>query len=260
MQFVHNLGFATLQFLNIFYEALYFTYQCLFKLFTKHSYNSATKDILLKQIYFTSIQVLPLITFIGVVFGVLIVALIVRLGLEYGLKDHIGSLIIHIILNEFAPLTTVFLIALRSGAAITSEIAVMKVSHELDTLKNFQINLIEYLFLPRIIAGIISVIMLCTILAIVMLLSGYLYLLLFYEVGLDLYVRTLIHAININDFYLLFFKSLLFGLFVTLIPIYSGLKTSMNYTGIPVAVLNGMVRVIVAITTIEVISLLIVYL
>jgi len=260
MQFVENLGSLTLRFLNIFYEALYFTYQCLFKLFLRKSYNSATKDILLKQIYFTAIEILPLISLIGTVFGVLIVALIVRLGLEYGLKDHIGTLIVHIILNEFAPLATVFLIALRSGAAITTEIAVMKVSHELNTLKSLDINLIEYLFLPRILAGIISVLLLCTTLAIIMLFSGYLYLLLFYEVGLDLYVRTLIHIININDFYLLFFKSLLFGLFVTLIPIYSGLKTTMSYTGIPIAVLNGMVRLIIAITTIEVVSLLIIYL
>ncbi len=179
MQFVENIGFATLRFLNIFYESFYFTYQCLIKLFKKNSYNSATKDILVKQIYFTSVETLPLLLLIGTIFGSIITALIVNLAFEYGLKDHIGTLIINIIVNEFAPLATVVIIALRSGAAISTEIAVMKVSNELNTLKAFDINIIEYLFLPRIISGIISVVLLSFVLSIIMLFSGYLYLLFF---------------------------------------------------------------------------------
>lgn len=260
MHFAQSLGEVTLRFLNIFYEALYFAYQCLYKLFNKNSYNSATQDILIKQIYFTAVQVLPLLFLLGIVFGTIIVALIVHFALDYGLKDHIGTFVIRIILNEVAPLTTVLLVALRSGAAINTEIAVMKVSNELNTLKAFNIDIIEYLFLPRIIAGIISLVMLASLLSIIMLLSGYIYLFFFFETGADLYIRTLINAISIVDFVLLFAKSLLFGFFATLVPIYSGLGTSMTYTGIPIAVLNGMVKLIIAIMSIEVILLLIQYL
>ena len=260
MHFAQSLGEVTLRFLNIFYEALYFAYQCLYKLFNKNSYNSATQDILIKQIYFTAVQVLPLLFLLGIVFGTIIVALIVHFALDYGLKDHIGTFVIRIILNEAAPLTTVLLVALRSGAAINTEIAVMKVSNELNTLKAFNIDIIEYLFLPRIIAGIISLVMLASLLSIIMLLSGYIYLFFFFETGADLYIRTLINAISIDDFALLFAKSLLFGFFATLVPIYSGLGTSMTYTGIPIAVLNGMVKLIIAIMSIEVILLLIQYL
>jgi phospholipid/cholesterol/gamma-HCH transport system permease protein len=78
MAFVEKLGTSTLTFLNIFYEALYFGYQCLFKLLHKRSYNSATQDILIKQIYFTAVQVLPLLFLIGVISGIVIVALIVN--------------------------------------------------------------------------------------------------------------------------------------------------------------------------------------
>lgn len=258
--FIENLGSKTLHIISILYEALFFTYQCLFKLLRQKSYNSATFDILIKQIYFTAVQALPILIFIGFVFGAVLIALIVHLALDYGLKDHIGSLIITLILNEFAPLITVLFVALRSGAAINTEIAVMKVSRELDTLQAFHIDIIEYLFLPRILAGMISLILLASLLSIIMLFSGYLYLLLFFETGLDLFIRTLMHAISIDDLILFFTKSLLFGFFVTLIPIYSGLNTVMAYTGIPIAVLNGMVKLIIAIMSIEVILLLIQYL
>jgi len=173
-----------------FYKALYFAYECFFKLFSKKSYNVASLDILIKQIYFTSVQLLPLLFFVGLVFGAIFVSLIVRFALDYALKDHIGTITISLVFNQFAPLMTVLLLALRSGAAINTEIAVMKVSKELNTLRAFNIDVIVYLFLPRIIAGIISTILLASFLSIVMFLSGYLYLLIFFEVGLDLYIRA----------------------------------------------------------------------
>lgn len=259
IQLTQSLGEVSLRFLNIFYEALYFAYQCLHKLVQKRSYNSAMREILVKQIYFTAIQVLPLILFIGIILGTILIPTIVHFSLEYALKDHIGTFIIHIILNELAPLSLVLLIALRSGAAINTEISVMKVSNELNTLKSFNINIIEYLFLPRILAGIISVTLLTFLLSIIILLSGYIYLFFFFKAGADLYIRTLIHAISMNDFLMLFIKSILFGFFATLIPIYSALGSSKSYTGIPIAVLNGMVKLIIAIISIEVILLLIQY-
>jgi len=257
--FVENIGRKTISVFNIYYEALFFTYQCLFKLLSRKSYNSATFDIFIKQIYFTAVQVLPMLSFIGFIFGAILIALIVHLAFDYALKDHIGSIIITLVLNEFAPLMTVLLLALRSGTAVNTEIAVMKVSKELNTLHAFKIDIIEYLFLPRIIAGVISTILLASFLSIIMLFSGYLYLLLFFETGSDLYIRTLMHAISMDNFTLFFIKNLFFGFFVILIPIYSGLKTSMSYTGIPIAVLNGMVKLIIAIISIEVILLLIQY-
>jgi len=256
---IEQLGLRAINLFNIFYEALYFTYQCLFKLFSRKSYNSATLDILIKQIYFTSIQILPMLTFIGLLMGTVSIALIVHFALDYGLKGHIGGIVITLILNEFAPLMTVLLLALRSGTAINTEIAVMKVSKELNTLRAFKVGIIEYLFLPRIISGVISTLLLASFLTITMLISGYLYLLIFFETGLELYVRTLIQALSMHDLFLFFIKNILFGFFVILIPIYSGLNTSMSYTGIPIAVLNGMVKLIIAIISIEVIVLIIQY-
>jgi len=256
---IEQLGLRSINVFNIFYEALDFTYQCLSKLISRKSYNSATFDILVKQIYFTSVQILPMLTFIGLLMGTIFISLIVHFALDYGLKGHIGNIVITLVLSEFAPLMTVLLLALRSGAAVNTEIAVMKVSKELNTLKAFHIDIIEYLFLPRIISGVVSTILLSSFLTILMLFSGYIYLVLFFETGLELYIRTLIQAITMNDLFFFFIKNLLFGFFVILIPIYSGLNTGMSYTGIPIAVLNGMVKIIIAILSIEVILLAIQY-
>lgn len=73
---------------------------------------------------------------------------------------------------------------------------------------------------------------------------------------LHTYKKLLIDAISLKDIMTLLIKSIAFGFVTMLIPIYSGLKTANAYTAIPISVLNGMVKVFIAIFFIEVLSLL----
>ncbi len=70
------------------------------------------------------------------------------------------------------------------------------------------------------------------------------------------YKYLLINAIEVKDLVILLVKSMAFGFVTMLIPIYSGLKTTSAYTAIPISVLNGMVKLFVALFFIEVLSLL----
>jgi phospholipid/cholesterol/gamma-HCH transport system permease protein len=133
----------------------------------------------------------------------------------------------------------------------------MKVNKELNTLKEYHIDLIDYLFIPRIISGIISVTSLSALFAIIMLSSGYLFA--FFYMGMDLYSykMLLLNAIEIKDFVILVSKGIAFGFATMVIPIYSGLNAFDSYTAIPISVLNGMVKLFISLFVIEVLSLLI---
>jgi len=133
----------------------------------------------------------------------------------------------------------------------------MNVNKELNTLRSYGIDLIDYLFLPRIISGIISVTSLTVLFAIIMLSSGYLYTLFYMNMDLHTYSLLLINAIEVKDIVILLLKSIAFGFVTMLIPIYSGLTTGNSYTAIPISVLNGMVKLFIALFFIEVLSLLI---
>ncbi len=249
------LGEITLNFLSDVYEALRFSYLCITHLFLPNSYHPAMKSILIKQIYFTVIQILPSFLLLGFFFGSLIIGYVITLAINYELSNQIGSIIIGFVFNEFAPLFTAFLIALRSGAAVNTEIAVMQVSGELNALKEFNIGLIDYLFLPRIISGVISVVTLSLIFAMIMLVGGYLFSLLYMNMSLNTYMYTLFSSIEIENLLYLVGKSMAFGFVIMLIPIYSGLRTIKAFNAIPIAVLKGMVRLFIAIFIIEVLSL-----
>jgi phospholipid/cholesterol/gamma-HCH transport system permease protein len=253
---IESVGAMTVSFFYSIYEALHFGVLCLMHAISPRSYHPAMRTVLVKQIYFTAVQILPLFIFIGMFFGSVIIGYVVSLAVDYSLEEEIGTILVSFVMHEFAPLFTVMLIALRSATAINTEIAVMHVNNELSTLKAFGINVINYLFLPRILGGIISIILLSALFAVIMFASGYLFSSLFLHMGLGLYMHTIVQAIGVNDFLFLLGKSVAFGFFTTLIPIYSGFKTGHATTGIPISVLNGMVRLFVAIFTIEVLSLL----
>lgn len=257
VKFIESIGDKTLGAFSSFYEALKFTFICLAHMVTPSSYNPAMRMVLTKQIYFTAVTIIPLFVMMAFIFGSVIIGVVIALATEYNLQDKIGSIIITFVIDEFSPFFTALLISLRSGTAINTEIAVMNVNKELNTLRQYKIDLIDYLFLPRIISGIISITSLSIIFALIMLSSGYVFTLLYMNMDLHTYKTILINAIEVKDLVILLLKSLAFGFATMLIPIYSGLKAGAAYTAIPISVLNGMVKLFIAIFLIEVLSLLI---
>ena len=256
LKFIEDVGDKTMGTFSSFYEALKFTFICLIHMVQPRSYNPAMRMVLTKQIYFTAVTIIPLFIMMAFLFGSIIIGAVIALATEYFLQDQIGSIIITFVINEFAPFFTALLISLRSGTAINTEIAVMKVNRELNTLQEYKIDLIDYLFLPRIISGIISVTSLSILFALIMLSSGYIFTLFYMNMDFHTYKYLLISAIEVQNIITLLLKSIAFGFVTMMIPIYSGLKTAKSYTAIPISVLNGMVKLFIAIFIIEVLSLL----
>ena len=245
------IGAKTLDSLKQMRAMLHFAKLCILHLFLPKSYHPAMQSVLLKQIYFTVVQILPGFILIGLLFGSASVGYVISLALDYGLRDQVGSILVSFIFYEFAPLFTALLIALRSGAAVNTEIAVMQVTGELNALKSFNIGLIDYLFLPRIISGMISLVALSLMFSILMLLGGYIFSVVYMNMNMQTYSYLLFNAITLKHLLFLIGKSLAFGFMIMFIPIYYGLNTIKATSAIPISVLKGMVRLFIAIFTIE---------
>ena len=255
--FLQSVGDKTIKIFFSFYEAIVFIGICLIHIFNPKSYNPAMRAVLIKQIYFTSVGILPIFSFMAIFFGTIFIGIIIYFATLYGLEGDIGDILVTFAIKEFSPFFTTLLIALRSSTAINTEIAVMKVNKEIDTLRAFKIDFIDYLFLPRIISGVISVTALSTLFAIIMLLGGYLFTLFFMNMDFHTYKAILLGAVTFEDLAVLILKAISFGFVIMIIPIYSGLKTAQGLTAIPISVLNGMMKLFIAIFFVEVLSLLI---
>ena len=256
VEFISYIGRRTIATLTALIEILTFSYQVLSRSLNHKTYNSATRMVLINQIYFTAIQILPLFLFISVIFGSLLIGIVFQVIRGFGLAQYLGEIIMGFVVTELSPFITVLLIGLRSSSAINTEIAIMKYNKELRTLHAFQIDVVNYLFVPRIITGIVSVTLLSALFSISVLLSGFVFLKVFFGMSIDVYATEILNSATISDLVITFIKCVTFGFFITLIPIRLGLMASEELTSIPISVLRGMVNVFIAIVTIEVMSLI----
>jgi len=253
---LESVGRTCLNMAKSFYDTLFFAITVILKIFDRRNYNSAVKMVIVNQIYFTSMQILPLFIGISIIFGSMVISIVFQVIKSMGLADYLGRILMGLVVTELSPFITVLLIALRSSSAINTEIAVMKVNNELKTLEAFNIDVINYLFLPRIINGVVSVVLLSSLFSILALTSGMLFSKLIFGMSVYVYTNVLLKSADFYDIVISLVKCSTFGFFITLIPIRFGLQASSELTSIPVAVLNGMVKVFIAIVLIEVLSLI----
>jgi phospholipid/cholesterol/gamma-HCH transport system permease protein len=254
---IENIGRFALNSSVSLRNTLTFAVWVVIRLLNLRTYNSASRMVFINQFYFTSVQILPLFLFVAVIFGSLVNGIAFQVIKNLGLHDYLGRLLMGFVVTEVAPFVTVLLIALRSSSAINTEIAVMKVSRELNTLDTFNIDLINYLFVPRILNGMLSMVLLSSLFSLVILAIGLFVSSAVFGTSVDAYIDTLLQSASLLDIVIVLFKCATFGFFITLIPIRLGLNASRELTSIPVVVLNGMVKVFVSIVVIEVLSLII---
>ena len=241
-----------------FRDILFFAFTILARIFHKKTYSSAMKMVLVNQIYFTSVQILPLFTVLSIILGSLLIGIVLQIIKNLGLAEYLGRILMGLVVTEISPFVTVLLVALRSSSAMNAEIAVMKVNKELRTLDTYNIDVIDYLFVPRIINGVVSVLLLSALFSILALTSGMIFSKLIFGMSFDVYTNVLLKSADIYDIDIYLIKCCIFGFFITLIPIRSGLSASDDLTSIPIAVLQGMVKVFIAIIFIEVLSLILI--
>ena len=249
-----HIGKAIILRANSFCGTLVFAIRIFLNFFDRRTYNSASKMVFTQQFYTTSLQILPMFLVVAVIFGFLFNFMAFQAVKNEGLADSIRRLLMGFVVTELSPFVTVLLVALRSSAAINAEMIVMKVNREMNTLERFRIDPARYLFAPRMLSGMVSVVLLTGLFALTVVFTGLLISNPVYGTSVDAYIDTLLHYVDIPDIVITLFKCGTFGFFITLIPIRNGLNVPQELTDIPFTVLNGMVKVFMAIVTIEVLS------
>jgi phospholipid/cholesterol/gamma-HCH transport system permease protein len=256
MNLLEKIGQKVIRSTISFVDTISFARKVLLQIFQRRTYNSAMRQVLINQIYFTSVQILPVFLFVSIILGSLLIGIVFGLLKKLGLTDFFGNVLMGLIVTELSPFFTVLFITLRSASAINTEIAVMKVNGEIKTLETFRIDVIDYLLVPRIINGIVSIVLLSSLFSIVLVFSGIVFSRVIFGMSMDVYTNILLDSANFSDIFIALIKCAVFGFFITLIPIRSGLHASQDFTTIPIAVSGGMVNVFTAIIVIEVLSLI----
>jgi phospholipid/cholesterol/gamma-HCH transport system permease protein len=219
------------------------------------------RNLLARQILFTGINALGLVSFIAVLAGVSVVAQAQYWLSNFGQSAMLGPILVAVIIREAGPLLVSFVVIARSGTAIATELANMRVRGEVDVLDAQGVDPMVYLVMPRVLGVVASVFCLTVVLIAVSLGSGFLFGVLLGVAPGDwqLFAGSVIGAITPADIANLLAKTILPGLFVGVICSRAGLCIRGSVTDVPRAATSGVVRSLAAVLAISAIASVLTY-
>ena len=116
------------------------------------------RRVITTQIMYTGVQALSLVSVIAFLLGSSIIIQTNLMGSADG--ELLGKVLVAVVLRELAPLVTAIVIAGRSGTAMATELGNMKVNSEVLALSSLGIDPPRFIVLPRLVATIVSVLVL----------------------------------------------------------------------------------------------------
>lgn len=225
------------------------------KLITPTTYKKPIIYEIIKQLYFSFYKNFSSVLWTSIVFGSLFIGVIMNVLKQYGLSDMTGDVVVKLFAVEIAPIITTMLLVIKSSLPMNVELAQMRNTGEIDTLEFFNIDPHEYIFVPRVISGVVAVTFLSYFFSIIMVISAFIFSSIFFEINLSKFIYSVAKSIDISDIIIFFIKGISIGLFIFTIPASNGFNASISYYKIGSLISSGTLRLLLIIMIIEVLTL-----
>lgn len=191
------------------------------------------RSVLFKQLYFTGIQSVGSVSIMGFLVGIIMVMQVSSLvGRNELLTLHV---LIWTVVRELGPLLTAIVIIGRSSSAIASELAAMLVNGEVKSLRRMGISPVDYLVVPRILAMMISSLVLTFYFQVIAIGTGMVVTAWNIDVALAGELGHFFEMLGYLEIFAALLKSVCFGMLVSAVSCYYGLSVDRTMTEIPVA-------------------------
>jgi phospholipid/cholesterol/gamma-HCH transport system permease protein len=151
---------------------------------------------------------------------------------QYGSEGALGSAVALSLIREMGPVLTGIMVSARAGSAVTAEIGIMRITEQLDALDTMAVNPMQYVVMPKLLAGVISVPLLTAIFDVVGILGGYLVGVILLGVSSGSYFASMKQSVVPLDINGGVVKSLVFGLTIILVACYKGYHTGHGAEGV----------------------------
>lgn len=166
---------------------------------------------------------------------------------EFGQTDKIANIIGVAVFRELGPLIAAIVLTGFAGASIAAELGTMVVGEEIEALEAHALNPIRFLVVPRVIATTISLLLLTVIGDLTSVASGAAMSVGFLGVPFELYKTNTLTQLQVNDFLTGLIKAIVFGMILSSIACYNGLKVTGGAAGVGKATTDTVVQTIVTV-------------
>ena len=193
-------------------------------------------------------QALPIVSLISLLVG-LILAFIGAIQLKmFGAQIYIANLVGIAMVRVMGAVMTGIIMAGRTGAAFAAQIGTMEVNEEIDALKTLGISPMEYLVLPRMLALVLMMPLLCLYADLMGILGGSIVAIGMLDLNIHQYYIQTKNAVGLNHLWIGLFHSAVFGILVALAGCLRGMQCGRSASAVGDAATSAVVTAIVSIT------------
>lgn len=189
----------------------------------------------------TGAMAVPIVSLLSFLTG-LIIAFIGVIQLQKFAADiYVADLVGLATMRELGAVMAGVIMAGRTGAAFAAQIGSMKVNEEIDALTTFGISPMQFLVLPRVIAMVLMMPLLCVCANFVSIAGGMVVAIAISDVSVTQYINQIDIAVSTMDFAVGIFKSSVFGLIIAVAGCYRGLNCGKDATAVGLATTSAVV-------------------
>jgi len=202
-------------------------------------------------------QALPIVSLIALLVG-LILAFVGAVQLSmFGAQIYVASLVGIGIVRVMGAVMTGVIMAGRTGASFAARLGTMQVNEEIDALVTLGIQPIEFLVLPRVLALVVMMPLLCLYADLMGILGGLIVGVFMLDLNVMEYINMTEKVVRLQDLWIGLFHSGVFGILVALSGCLRGMQCGRSASAVgdatTSAVVTGIVNIVVATAVITVI-------
>jgi phospholipid/cholesterol/gamma-HCH transport system permease protein len=213
-------------------------------------FNHATRRSLLRQVIFTGVDAVPVVSLLALAVGIVFTGQLIHLTSDFTAQADIIGTLSFLIIYEIGPLLTAMILIARSTSAIAVDLGNMKQHGEIEALELLGININDYLIAPRLAAAAISQLALAVYFCGIALYGGILFAGSYYSSSYLLYIGRALHGLSPALLLLFILKNVLYGFIIAGTACFHALNLGRALSEVPQqtqrAIVNGLSIVFVA--------------
>jgi len=170
---------------------------------------------------------------------------------DFGAENQTGAVIGLALAREIGPVFTALMVTSRAGSAMTTELGSMRVTNQIDALVSMAVNPVQFLVVPRLVAGFVMVPVLTILFDVVGVFGAFCVAV--YLMGLDpgVFMDRLQWLVDWDDVSQGLTKAMVFGVVVTLIACRQGFYAKGGAAGVGRATNRSVVHSAIAILMLD---------
>ena len=195
----------------------------------------------------SGVEALPIVSLISVLIGLILAFIGAVQLMMFGAQIFVANLVAIAMVRVMGAVMVGIIMAGRTGAAFAAQIGTMQVNEEIDALQTLGISPMEFLVLPRMLALILMMPLLCVYADLMGILGGFIVGVGMLDISVTQYVNQTINSLNLYHFFIGLFHSFVFGILIALAGCLRGIQCGRSASAVGQATTSAVVTSIVSI-------------